>query len=161
MPRIILTTQIKAPVERVFDLARSIDFHLHSSPDAEKVVAEGKAEGLLELNDSVTWEGSRFGAPQSLLVRVIQMEPPHCFVDEMVEGAFRRLRHTHTFEEQKAGCLMTDEFDYQSRGGPLGWIIENSFLTASLRRLLSDRNKILKQAAESDEWKEFLSSDSN
>ena len=51
---------------------------------------------------------------------------------------------------------MTDEFDYKSRGGPLGWIIENSFMTAHIRRFLAERNKVIKRVAESEEWREYL-----
>ena len=42
MPTITLTTIIKAPIENVFDLARSIDLHQHSMQHTkEKAVAAG------------------------------------------------------------------------------------------------------------------------
>ena len=85
------------------------------------------------------------------------MERPNRFTDEMVDGAFSRMSHLHRFEVNPAGeTIMTDEFDYKSRGGPLGWIIENSFLTAHLRRFFAERNKVIKKVAESEGWREYL-----
>jgi len=74
----------------------------------------------------------------------------------MIEGAFSSMNHIHAFEEDGGKTLMIDEFNYQSRGGPVGWLLENSFLTAHLRRILAERNKVIKQVAESDEWKSYL-----
>ena len=161
MPLITLTTRIKAPVGRVFDLARSIDLHLKSAEAGtdraiQRAVA-GRTEGLLEEDEEITWVGSHFGIQHSLTLRLTEMERPNRFTDEMVDGAFSRMSHLHRFEVNPAGeTIMTDEFDYKSRGGPLGWIIENSFLTAHLRRFFAERNKVIKKVAESEGWREYL-----
>ncbi|MBL4755322.1 MAG: cell division protein, partial [Flavobacteriales bacterium] len=42
MPKINLTTKIKAPVERVFDLARSIDLHILSTTGTHEKAVAGK-----------------------------------------------------------------------------------------------------------------------
>ena len=157
MPLITLITRIKAPVERVFDLSRSIELHLRTAEDSNERAVEGRTQGLIEKGEEVTWEGSHFGFQHSLKVRITSMERPKEFVDEMVSGAFARMKHLHRFELNKQGeTIMTDEFDYKSRGGPIGWAIENSFLTAHLRRFLAERNKILKRVAETEEWREYL-----
>ncbi|MGJ8726232.1 MAG: SRPBCC family protein [Roseibacillus sp.] len=157
MPLIVLTTRIKAPVERVFDLSRSIDLHLKSAGETSERAVGGRTDGLIEDGEEVTWEGSHFGFRQSLQVRIVAMERPKHFTDEMVSGAFARMKHLHRYETNDEGVTtMTDEFDYKSRGGPIGWFIENSFLTAYLRRFLAERNKVIKRVAESDEWHEYL-----
>lgn len=156
MPVIRLTTRIKAPVERVFDLSRSIDLHLKSAENSGEIVAAGRTSGLLELGEEVTWNGSHLGFQQTLQVQLTKCQKPHHFTDEMISGAFLRMEHQHHFAEEDAVTIMTDEFDYKSRRDPLGWALENSFLTAYLRRFLSDRNKVIKKIAESEQWKEYL-----
>ena len=85
------------------------------------------------------------------------LERPKEFTDEMVSGPFAHMRHHHLFELNEGGdTVMTDEFDYKSRGGPIGWFVENSYLTAHLRRFLAERNKVITQVAESEEWRDFL-----
>lgn len=156
MPIIELQTRIKAPIERVFDLSRSIDLHLVSAGDSDEKVVAGKKEGLFELGDEVTWEGSHYKFRQRLGVKLTEMDRPNRFADEAISGAFKRMKHTHLFDEKEGVTTMNDEFDYKSRGGPLGWFIENSFLTALLRRFLADRNRVIKKVAESDEWQKYL-----
>lgn len=46
MPLIHLTTFIQAPIERVFDLSRSIDFHVASMPDSKKTAIDGITSGF-------------------------------------------------------------------------------------------------------------------
>lgn len=157
MPLITLTTQINAPVERVFDLSRSIDLHLQSAGETNERAVGGRTEGLIEDGEEVTWEGSHFGLSHTLKVRISAMARPKEFTDEMVSGAFARMKHLHRFEVGDNNIVeMTDEFDYKSRGGPIGWFIEDSFLTAYLRRFLAERNKVIKRVAESEEWREYL-----
>lgn len=156
MPIIRLSTRIKAPVERVFDLKRSIDLHLETAQSSNEKVVSGKKTGLLEIGEEVTWQGLHLGFNQTLRVRLVELEHPHHFVDEMVEGAFAHLKHSHHFEEVEGVTLMTEEFDYKSKGGPIGWLVENSFLTAYFRRFLAERNKTLKKVAESEDWQRYL-----
>ena len=61
MSRIHLVTQISGPVERCFDLARSVDAHLASTAATQERGVAGKMHGLLELGDEITWEGKHFG----------------------------------------------------------------------------------------------------
>ena len=54
MPTIYLTIEINAPIERCFDLSRSIDLHtLSTSHTNEKAIA-GVTSGLIGLNEEVT-----------------------------------------------------------------------------------------------------------
>jgi hypothetical protein len=54
MPVIELATFIAAPVERVFDLARSIDLHAHSVSSTGERALAGVTSGLINLNEEVT-----------------------------------------------------------------------------------------------------------
>jgi hypothetical protein len=53
---------------------------------------------------------------------------------------------------------MTDYFDYKSPLGILGELADCLFLENYMTRLLNDRNRIIKEFAESDNWKSILNS---
>ena len=66
MPKINLTTTIDAPIERVFDLARSIDLHKLSTKKTNEEAVNGKTSGLIELGETVTWRAKHFNVYQKL-----------------------------------------------------------------------------------------------
>ncbi|MEZ4309047.1 MAG: hypothetical protein R3F14_13500 [Polyangiaceae bacterium] len=53
---------------------------------------------------------------------------------------------------------MRDVFDYDSPLGPLGRLANMLFLERYMRRLLVERNRIVKEVAESDQWRAYLPS---
>lgn len=149
MPRIQLTTEIAAPIERVFDLSRDIGVHQQSQAGNRETAVAGRTSGLIELGEEVTWEAVHFGVRQRLTSRIVAMRRPAHFRDSMVAGAFRRLDHDHFFEEGPGGrTLMTDVLDYASPLGPLGRLVDALFLERYMRRLLEDRNKVIRRLAQ-------------
>ncbi len=156
MPVIELTTLIRAPLARVFDLARSIDAHQDTTSRTEERAVAGVTHGLIGMNDEVTWEARHFGVRQRLTVRVTAFDRPRHFQDIMVSGAFKRMVHDHEFEEHPAGTLMRDRLEFNSPLGILGWMADRLFLTSYMRRFLIRRNEVLKQLAESAEWRDYL-----
>jgi ligand-binding SRPBCC domain-containing protein len=97
MPTIRLEMQIAAPIERCFDLARSVDLHRDSVVHTGERAIAGVTTGLMRMGDWVTWEAKHFGVRQRLTSRIIAYERPVRFVDEMVSGAFKRFAHVHEF----------------------------------------------------------------
>ena len=65
-----------------------------------------------------------------------------------MSGAFRSLRHTHTFEAVPGGTLMRDRLEFTSPLGILGRIADALFLERYMRRFLETRNANLKRIAE-------------
>ncbi len=116
----------------------------------ERVVPPGKLSGLLGLHDLVTFEGVHLGVRQQLTARIIQMERPHRFVDEQVQGAFQSLIHLHEFEQIAGGTLMRDTLTWVSPLGPLGWIADALLVKRHLRQFLSRKQHALKRLAEQD-----------
>jgi ligand-binding SRPBCC domain-containing protein len=158
LARIELRTEIGAPRERCFDLARSVELHLRSTAATGERAVAGKTAGLLALGDEVTWRARHFGVWQSLAGRITAYDRPRHFQDTMLRGAFRRLRHDHYFDDAPGGgaTVMRDVFEYEAPLGPLGRLAEWLFLTAYMRRFLEARNRELKTVAESGEWAEFV-----
>ena len=140
----------------MFDLSRSIDAHQESAVGTRERAVAGKTKGLIGLGEEVTWEARHFGFRQRLTVRITAMERPLRFQDCMVRGAFRTMRHDHEFIPLENGTLMKDRFEFESPGGFLGRVFDRHFLCGYLRRFLVRRNKVLKELAESNDWKNYL-----
>ena len=156
MPVSQVSTVICAPRERVFDLARSIDVHQDSTGGTEERTVTGVTHGLIGMDEEVTWEARHFGVRQRLTVRVTAFDRPKRFQDIMISGAFKRMVHDHEFADHPAGTLMRDRFEFNSPLGILGRIVDVLFLAAYMRRFIVRRNEVLKQLAESAEWRRYL-----
>jgi ligand-binding SRPBCC domain-containing protein len=156
MPTIHLSTTINAPIELVFDLARSIDLHAISLDYTNEKAVAGRISGLVEEGETVTWEAKHFGITQQLTSKITDVRPHHFFADEMASGAFKSFKHEHRFEKSVDGLtLMTDVFEYESPLWILGKLADMLFLKRYMTRLLETRNLALKQTAENAKWKEL------
>ncbi|MBS2018039.1 MAG: SRPBCC family protein [Deltaproteobacteria bacterium] len=159
MPRIEIARVVRAPQERLFDLARSIDAHVASTPGTEERPIGGKTSGLLALGEEVTWEARHLGVTQRLTSRITLFDRPRHFRDSMVKGAFARFDHDHYFEVVAGDPDATrcrDVFDFDAPLGPLGWIAERAFLERYMRRFLEVRMRILEDLATGDQWSRFV-----
>jgi ligand-binding SRPBCC domain-containing protein len=156
MAIIRLSTSIAAPPERVFDLARSIDAHQQSAEGTHERAVAGVTRGLIGMGDEVTWEARHFGIKQRLTVRVTGFERPSRFQDIMVSGAFKSMKHDHEFIAQQPGTLMVDRFEFESPFGLLGRMADFVFLVGYMRRFLARRNQVLKNLAESEDWRKYV-----
>ena len=86
MPVIVLETIIEAPLERCFDLSRSVDLHMISTAHTSEKAVAGICEGLIGPGQSVTWQARHFGVVQYLTSKITEYERPHRFVDEMQQA---------------------------------------------------------------------------
>lgn len=156
MPTIQLTTKIQAPIEIVFDLSRSVDLHKISTKQTNETAIRGVTKGLMELNDSVTWKAQHFGIYQTLTSKITSMDKPNSFVDEMQEGIFKSFRHYHGFQQKYSNTIMTDTFDYKSPFGVLGNLADKLLIKKYMTKLLTTRNQVIKEFAESHKWRSIL-----
>lgn len=156
MPTIHLTTHIHAPIHRVFDLARSIELHLLSTQNTGEKAVAGKTSGLVEMGDTITWYAKHLGVWQHLTSEINGFDPPHFLADRQVKGAFKSFQHDHFFEEKEGITVMKDVFTFQAPWGILGRLANVLFLTRYMRKFLIQRNAVIRDIAESDQWKAIL-----
>lgn len=159
MATITTITKIRAPTQRVFDLSRSVDLHVRSAGSTGETAIAGVTSGLLELGQEVTWRGRHFGVWQNLTSKITQFSRPNYFRDSMVRGAFRRLDHDHFFEAHGDLTIMKDVFNFTSPLGPLGRVAEMLFLESYMHRFIVERNDVIKNTAEGQDWKLYLPSE--
>ena len=148
MSLIELDTLIHAPAAVCFDLARSIDLHVSAPSLLRHRAVGGVTSGLIGLGEEVTWAGSFLGIRQRMTSKIVALEAPRAFTDEMRRGPFKRWRHTHRFEPAAGGTLMRDHVEFASPLGPLGAAFDAVFLKGFMTRVLLAHNSYIKEAAE-------------
>lgn len=151
MPTIDLSTFIAAPIDQVFDLARSIDLHVKSAARTGEQAIAGVRTGLIGANEEVTWRARHFGVWQTLSVRITEFDAPSHFTDTMLHGPFHSMVHHHDFEAVQGGTVMRDRFTYESPCGYFGQLADFLFLARYMKSFLLKRNLVIKEAAESGE----------
>jgi ligand-binding SRPBCC domain-containing protein len=156
MSTIQISTKINAPIDRCFDLARSIDLHRISTSSTEEKAVAGVTSGLIGLGETVTWEATHFLVRQRLTSKITRFQSPFLFTDEMLEGAFKKIKHDHIFKEEEDQTLMTDLFYFESPYGIAGKLVNYLILERYLKNLLIHRNLVIKEYAESEKWRELL-----
>jgi ligand-binding SRPBCC domain-containing protein len=152
-----LETRIAAPVSRCFLLALNIDLHRHSTAGTRERAVAGVTTGSIGNGESVTWQGRHFGLVLQHTSKITRYEPPTFFQDVMTAGLFKSFEHDHRFQEQDGGTVMRDELRFSAPFGLLGLMVERLVLRNYLTRFLLERNKVVKQVAESEMWRDYLS----
>jgi len=157
MTRIHITTFINAPVERVFDLSRSINLHTISTAQTHEKAIDGVISGLINKGETVTWEAKHLFKLRRFTSKVTAMERPHSFTDEMLKGDFKRFYHEHHFKAVDNGTVMIDLLDFETPYGSFGKFLNRIFLRSYLEKFLQQRNAVIKEYAETQKWKAILS----
>lgn len=156
MPTIHLTTFIAAPVEVVFDLCRNVEMHKRSMQAFREEAVAGTRFGLVEKEDTITWKAKHLLKTRLLRVKITDMKKPESFTDEQLSGDFKMMKHEHHFKPCENGTIMIDLFHYESPYGRLGKWFNALYLNGYIRRMLEQRNKSIKEYAESGKWKKLL-----
>ena len=151
-----LITQVNAPVEICFNLSRSAELHMISTSKTNERVVEGRSTGLFEKGETVTWRAKHFGVYQTLQMEISEMEFPFSFEDRMVKGIFKSICHNHYFTFDRGYTVMKDLFQYEVPFAVLGKIFDQTILKPYLTNLLNERNRVIKEYAESGKWMDLL-----
>jgi ligand-binding SRPBCC domain-containing protein len=150
---------IDAPIERCFDLARSVEVHLAGNVHYGEaaVAAAGVTSGLVELGQCVTWRAKHFALWHELTSKITAMDRPAYFQDVMVQGIFRSMRHDHNFRALSGDATeMVDVLDFAAPAPILGRLIEIAVLRRYMQTLLRERNSVIKEIAESSAWRMYV-----
>lgn len=156
MATIHLTTFISAPVERVFDLSRSVNLHKISTAHTHERVIDGKMSGLVEDGETVTWQAKHLYKERKFTSKITAMNRPVNFTDEMIKGDFKHFHHQHHFKATDNGTIMIDVVDFECPYGIIGILLSRFYLKKYLEQLLLTRNQFIKEYAEGGKWKAIL-----
>ncbi len=150
-------TVIKAPLDRCFLLSTSIaivEKELGMHP------VSGRTSGLVTSGDKVLWKGWQLGLPQFHHSLISRFDPYTFFQDTMIAGRFKTFQHDHAFDAQTDGSiLLADELRFSLPFGWLGSLVGRLIMVPHIRALMKRRFRLLKRIAETEEWRDYLSSD--
>jgi ligand-binding SRPBCC domain-containing protein len=149
-------TQINNNPEVVFNLSRSIDLHLISTSKTNEKAIAGKTSGLINLHETVTWEANHLFKKRYFTSKITAFDFPFSFTDEMQKGDLKSFSHQHIFEEKDGGTLMIDIVHLEAPFGWLGKFVLWLFLKQYFKKLLEERNEVIKEYAENEKWKMVL-----
>jgi ligand-binding SRPBCC domain-containing protein len=156
MPKIHLTSFIAAPIERVFDLSRSINLHQLSTASTNEKAIDGVMSGLINKDETVTWQATHLFKTRLFTSKITEMKSPVFFIDEMIKGDFKSFHHEHHFKAVANGTIMIDLLNFETPYGTFGKIINTIFLRSYLEKFLIKRNEVIKEYAETQKWKAIL-----
>ncbi|HTG56612.1 MAG TPA: SRPBCC family protein [Niabella sp.] len=156
MPVIELETFIRADINTCFDLSRNIDLHTLSTAKTKEKAIAGRTSGLIEMNETVTWQATHFMVRQKFTSKITAFHRPFHFRDEQQKGPFRLFAHDHYFSETDTGTLMKDSLHFQSPAGLLGELVDRLILTRYLKRFLIERNDMIRHFAETGKGSALL-----
>lgn len=148
MTTIKLTTEINASIQLVFDINRNIDIHKLSTSKSNETAIAGVTSGLINKGETVTWRGKHFGIYLTHKSLIPEMEFPNYFIDEMVEGRFRKFKHLHTFSEKNGKTIMMDKIEYETPFWIFGKIFDKIVLKSYLTNFIKERNTFIKKTVE-------------
>ena len=151
-----LVTRIAAPIERCFDLARSIDLHTASTGWTGEQAIAGVTSGLIGPEQEVTWKGLHFGVQITHTSKITAYERPKHFQDCMVRGSFRSFCHDHFFDVHNDVTLMKDAMQFEAPFGVVGLLAERLVLKKHMVGLLLRRNQHIQRVAESEDWRRYV-----
>lgn len=151
-----LEYEINQKIEICFDLSRSIDVHLASTDGTGERAIGGVTSGLIGMGETVTWSAIHFGIRQKLTSKITEYERPIKFSDTMQKGAFKSFHHDHYFKEVNGVTIVKDKIQLEAPFGIIGRLVEKLILKDYMTKFIKKRNLVIKQVAESEEWKKYI-----
>jgi hypothetical protein len=156
MAKIHVTTFVKAPTKRVYDLSRSVNlFKLSSSKTFEKFI-EGLSSGQANENDRIVYQAKHFFKSRNLTIKIIRLNIPHQITIQLSMKGFKSFHYNLYFKTIKNGSFLIDIIEYETSYGVIGKLLDKIFIKNHLNKLLLHRNEIIKQYAETSKWMEIL-----
>lgn len=140
--------EITAPLEVVFDLCRSIDFHLQAARALRSRAECGQRTGLSEEGSVTVYSAVFYRCRFRLTMTAHDFRPPFEFRDTMTGGLFAHFSHHYQLTPTPAGCLLADTFSFQAPLGSLGKIMAQLLINAPLQRAQNTRLDAIQKEAE-------------
>lgn len=148
MTKKVYHREIAASTERVFDLCRSIDFHLQAAQALRSRAEDGQRTGLSEEGSVTVYSAVFYHLRFKLTMRAHDFRPPYEFRDTMTRGLFTHFSHHYQLERTSDGCLLTDTFSFEAPFGFAGRLMSKLFLQRALAAAQNTRLDAIKLEAE-------------
>ena len=159
MQTLISRVVVNAPIERCFDITRSIEAHEDTSILIKGKAVGGKTRGLSELGDETTWSARFLGCRFKVRTRIIEMNAPHEICEQRVSGIPRHFDHRYSLTSTEDGTLIEDAFTIGFPFGVLGDFFLKAVLLNHLTLVQNQRLKAIQKICEGNGWQKYLGSE--
>ncbi len=116
----------------------------------------GYTRGLLGLHQRVLTQSNLWGFHFSTEMILTKFTPPFFFSYKIVNSIFKTVEHDYYFYDVSEETVMVNHLYYQTRWGILGEVINVIFLDYYLNHIIAKRNDLLREYAETNDWKVIL-----
>lgn len=139
------SVRIEQPRERVFNFCLDGQNFQKISPNRVEPVKETD-EIIVRLDHVYPFRQYTAGVPMRWTMHVVELEPYERFVDELLAGPMRYVRHIHLFEAlAPAATLYTDVLEYWPYGGA---VAQHIFVKKEMARTFEHRQREMKRLLE-------------
>jgi ligand-binding SRPBCC domain-containing protein len=83
------------------------------------------------------------GIPLNWVSEITQIDEPHFFIDNQIQGPYKVWHHEHHFRAIERGVEMTDILNYSLGYGILGKIAHTLFIKSKVKQIFKYRREIL------------------
>jgi ligand-binding SRPBCC domain-containing protein len=156
MYKIHLTTFIKAPVERVFDLSRHLTIFKVTMQGRKERFTSGAGSTLVAHGDTITLHAKHLGKSRIMTARVVELTKAESFVEEQVKGDLKSFRHERHFKTVGNGTILIDMLEFEGPRDFIGSFFSKFYLKRYLETLIKKRNDIIQKYAESEKWRAVM-----
>lgn len=146
MTRIEYTSEIKAPIDKVFAFIAEGTNSPKWHPSVTK--AERISQGPLKVGSKLRMEAVVSRRRYSWDQEVIEFTPNRSFRDRMITGPFKRYEDWATFSETDQGTRWIFGLQYELTGGLFGKIIDMLVIGRRVRRHTQEAMKRAKEILE-------------
>jgi ligand-binding SRPBCC domain-containing protein len=143
VPAFVKSILIDAPIETVFSFHERDDALTLLSPPFPPTRLIRKTGGI-EKGARVEF---RVG-PFKWVALHTAYEKDRLFVDEQIEGPFKKWVHRHEFEDIGVNTRLTDRIEYELPGGPLVNTLFSWAVNLGLRNMFAHRHRITREFCE-------------
>lgn len=156
MPKIHVTTFVKSPPNRVFDLCRHLSLIKKSVQGKNESVRSSSGSPLINNGDTITYHAKHLGKHRSVVLRVTEFDRGVKLTEEEVKGDLNKYRHEHYFKQIDNGTIMIDILEYDMPKDFIGRLAGKYFLKNYLEKIILNRVQIIKNYAETERWHALL-----
>jgi ligand-binding SRPBCC domain-containing protein len=114
---------IDADIDRVWDFYTDVGHLKIITPKQLKLRVEKSTTGEKMQEGTELWISAQLVTRSTWHSRITRLAP-YTYVDEMLEGRFKRWKHTHVFRKTAEGTEILDEIELVLPYGALGRMLE-------------------------------------
>lgn len=140
--------EIAAPLEVVFDLCRSVDFHLEAAKTIQAKAIGGQKTGLSEEGAVTVYSARFYGCRFQLTMEISDFHPPFEFRDSMTRGLFTHFSHHYLLTPIAEGCLLKDTFSFELPLRKISQFATYSLIQPALEKAQNTRLDAIRKKSE-------------